>query len=91
MLQMSGLGTTRTNVHNHQYAKDAENMTYKKTINVLTAKETMALVLEIVRYGRKITKLKHTQNITYPETRMVDYKIWGSDKKYPNNQKTKLL
>ena len=37
-----------------QYAEDAENMTYvttaKKTTNVLTTKETMALVLEIVRY-----------------------------------------
>ena len=57
MLQMSGLGTTRTNIHDHQYVKDAENMTYittaKKTTNVLTAKETMVLVLEIVRYGRK--------------------------------------
>ena len=77
MLQMSGLGTTRTNVHNDQYAKDVENMTCittaKKTTSVLTAKETMALVLEIVKYGRKkkITKLKHTQNITYPEARRM--------------------
>ena len=33
----------------------------------------MALVLEIVRYGRKkkITKLKYTQNITYPEVRRM--------------------
>ena len=27
MPQMSGLGTTRTNVHDCQYAEDAENMT----------------------------------------------------------------
>ena len=47
--------------------------TAKKTTNVLTAKETMVLVLEIVRYGRKkkITKLKHTQNITHPEARRM--------------------
>ena len=61
MLKMSGLGTTRTNVHNCQYVKDVENMTYitttKKTTNVLTAKETMALVLEIMRYRRKKKRL----------------------------------
>ena len=38
-----------------------ENMTYvttvKKTTSVLTAKETMALVLEIVKYGRKKKRL----------------------------------
>ena len=69
-------------------------MTTKETTNVLTAKETLVLVLEIVRYGRKkkIIKLKHPQNITYPEARrMIDSKICGSDKKYPNKPKTKLL
>ena len=45
----------------------------KKTTNVLTAKETMALVLELASYGRKkkITKLKHTQNITSLEARRI--------------------
>ena len=69
--------------------------TAKKTTNVLTAKETMALVLVIVRHGRKkkITKLKHTQNITYPEARtMVETTKYAEvTKKHPNNQKTKLL
>ena len=47
-------------------------MTAKKTTNVRTAKETMALVQEIVRYGRKeITKLNHSQNITYSEARRM--------------------
>ena len=48
-------------------------MIAKKTTNVLTAKETMALVLEIEEWKeeRKITKLKHTQNITYPEARRM--------------------
>ena len=47
--------------------------TAKKTTNVLTAKETMALILEVVRYVRKreITKLSQTQNITYPEARRM--------------------
>ena len=89
MLQMSGLGTIRANVHIRQYA---ENMTYittaKMTTNMLTAKETMALALEIVSFGRKkkITKLKHTQNITYPEARrMVE------TTKYPNKKKNKAV
>ena len=66
--------------------------TTKKTTNVLIAKETLPLVLEIVKYGRKITKLKHTQNITYPEKRrMVDYKICGSDKKISRQPKNKTV
>ena len=56
-----GLGTNRTNVHNHQYAEDAENTIYittvKKTTNVLTGKETMELILEILRHGRKKKRL----------------------------------
>ena len=88
---LRGLATTGTNVHDHQYVEDVENMTAKKTTNVLTAKETMALVLEIVRYERK----KNIQNITYPEARrMVEttkYAEVTPPSKYPNNQKTKLL
>ena len=75
---MSGLGTTRTNVHDHQYAEDAENNgiynnCQNMLTNILAANETLVLVFEIVRYGRKkyITKLKHTQNITYPELRRM--------------------
>ena len=71
LISVRGLGTTKTNVQN---AEDAESITTaKKTTNVLTAKETLALVLEIVRYGRKkkITKLKHTQNISYSEARRM--------------------
>ena len=55
--------------------EDAENTTYitnaEKTTNVLPAKETIMFVQEIVRYERmkKINKLKHTQNSTYPEAR----------------------
>ena len=73
MTNVKGLGTTRINVHDRQYAEDAESMkcitTAKKTTNVLTAKETMALVLEIVRYGRKkkITKLKYCAMVCYRE------------------------
>ena len=41
-------GTTRTNVENMTYITTA-----KKTTNVQIAKETMALVLEIVSYGKE--------------------------------------
>ena len=71
-------------------------MTAKKTTNVLIAKETMALVsrdCEVQKKEKEITKLKHTQNITYPEARrMVDLQNMQKwQRKCPNNQKTKLL
>ena len=53
------------------------------------------LVLEIVRYRKKkeITKLKHTQNITYPEVRrMVETTKYPEvTKKISQQPKTKLL
>ena len=48
---------------------------------------------EVWKKEKKITKLKHTQNITYSEARkMVETtKYAGVTKKYPNNLETKLL
>ena len=68
----------------------------KMTTNVLTAKEIMALVLKIVRYGRKRKRDYQTKTYSkYPLSRSKkecrDYKISGNGKKYPNNQNTKLL
>ena len=61
MLQISGLDTMKTSVHDHQYAEDVGNMTYiktaKETTNVPTAKETTVAGLKIVKYGRKKKKL----------------------------------
>ena len=61
MLQMSGLDTIKTSVHDHQYVEDVGNMTYIKTAkestNVPTAKETTVPGLKIVKYGRKKKKL----------------------------------
>ena len=61
MLQMSGLDTIKTNVHDHQYAEDVGNMTYiktaKGTTNVPTVQETTVPGLKSVKYGRKKKKL----------------------------------
>ena len=63
-------------------------------MNVLTAKETMTLFLEIVRYGRKKKKYQTKTYSKYQLSRSKkdgrDDKIHRSDKKYPNNLQTKL-
>ena len=64
------MGTTRTNVHDHQYAEDTENMKY-----ITTSKKgnhgTGSRDCEVWKNEKEITKLKHTQNITYPEVRRM--------------------
>ena len=49
---------------------------------------------EVWKKGKEITKLKHTQNITYPEARRIietTKYAEGTKKNIPTYQKTKLL
>ena len=48
---------------------------------------------EVWKKEKEITKLKHTQNITYPEARRMVETTKNEEvtKKYPNNEKTAVM
>ena len=88
------MGTTRTNVHDHQYAEDTTYIhnDYQKDYKCANCQGNHGAGSRdcgIWKEEKEITKLKHIQNITYPEARtMVEItKYMEMTKKYiPTNK-----
>ena len=89
------MGTIRTNVHDHQYAEDAENTTYittvKKTTSVLTSKETGSGDCEIKKKSKRnyLTKTYPKYYLSRSKKDSRDHKIYRSDQKKISQQPTK--